>query len=178
MGKIRASAMHAQANTTEHGASWILCIASSYALFFSYFDVLRKVNGRCRYFCEVMIVHCLPSTLLENSTLSPFFLKADKQWDKHNASSLSRINRLISFFTVKLLSAALLLFFYAEWQQRSFPIPSLFSLRSCPSDFLSLSLHFSMLCLVCYIWKYFFGQINFLLLTTESSIRQGFQKGV
>ena len=68
--------MHAQANTTEHGASWILCIASSYALFFSYFYVLRKVNGRCRYFCEVILCIVCPWTFhpvrLLYSTLSLF----------------------------------------------------------------------------------------------------------
>ena len=61
-----------------------------------------------------------PSTFhpvrLLNSTLSPFSQNGQAVRMQTMQNSLSRINRLIPFFTVKLLSAAL----------RAFPLPSLF----------------------------------------------------
>ena len=144
MGKIRASAMHAQANTTEHGESWILCIASSYALFLVIFYVIRNVNGRCRYFCELWLCIVCRSTfrpvrLLQHSL--PLFSKRTSTMPHHAApcwSSLYRINQLISFFTVKLLSAALLLLCEVC---ETMVFSSLFSLRSCVSVWVPAPMH-------------------------------------
>ena len=188
MVKLPASAMHAQASTTEHGASWILCIASSYALFFSYFYVLRKVNGRCRYFCEVILCIVCPSTFhpvrLLYSTLSLFSqngqavrMQTMQRCRAHFPGSTSW-----SLFLPSSYEALRCYYFLCEeWETTVFFPPLLFfplvltpnraghsllyeTWRLLQGFSLSLSLPFS--------------KMNFLLLTTELSIRRGFQKGV
>ena len=63
-----------------------------------------------------------------NSTLSPFSQNGQALRMQTMRSSLSRINRLISFFTIKLLSAALLLFMWRMRNNSLFPSPPFFSL--------------------------------------------------
>ena len=73
-------------------------------------------------------------------------------------------------------------FLYAEWQQRSFPLPSLFSLQSCLSDFLSLSPLFDAMLSMLYMkifflpkWTSYYWQQNRAL---DKDSKKGFSFAV